>query len=629
MIQVLINTFRSNVRLNVFLLLLSLVIAPRVSFAADWHGPIKVHPVNHRTFVDRNGIPFFWLGDTNWAIFTRYTPSEVDQYLDARKRQGFTVVQTQLTYGALDNTRTERPAPNFAGDEPWVNGNPLRPNEAFFQNVDSIIAKARARDLVIALSPVWGLHYVTNNNLVTAANARQYGRWLAQRYRDAENIIWLAGGDTQVFGYANVYRELIAGLREGDNGVHLVAYHPGTYWPGAGGSTADPNYNPYGSNESGLDMHMVQTWQHYRDTLPLVWAANQTTPVKPVVNAEGAYEAGGSQRTTQLTYFDIPDVTPYIVRRQAYWSYFSGGFHTYGHWDIWTHNAGWENGLNAPGAAHMSVLRNVFDEVYWPELTPDNSLLPNSAGSNSRLALRAGDGSKFLVYLSEPTTLKLDLSRLQTGYAVSATWINPETGERSYGGQFPSNGTQEFTTPYGQDSLLLLQSVSNVYKASRDFSSLRQNERNWTYLDSRGVLMDRFDRSAYAWQGAEQYSLVSRDQMHPGNDSDAVRQWTAPFAGTARISGHAADADAGGGDGVIVSIRHGDDELWREAIANGDSEGKAFYIERSVKAGDTIRFIVNKNGHNGWDATIYDPTVELIPEGAGSSAEAPAASLLP
>ena len=55
---------------------------------------------------------------------------------------------------------------------------------------------------------------------------------------------------------------------------------------------------------------------------------------------EGAYEAG--------TEYGFP-VTPLLVRRQAYYSYLSGGFHTYGHNDSWRILPTWRASLDAPG----------------------------------------------------------------------------------------------------------------------------------------------------------------------------------------------------------------------------------------------------------------------------------------
>jgi len=75
------------------------------------NGPIKVSP-GGRYFVDRHDKPFFWLGDTSWPLFTRYSPTQAEEYLKRRSAQGFTVIHTALiwpTRGA--STPGARPNP--------------------------------------------------------------------------------------------------------------------------------------------------------------------------------------------------------------------------------------------------------------------------------------------------------------------------------------------------------------------------------------------------------------------------------------------------------------------------------------------------------------------------------------
>lgn len=46
-----------------------------------------------KTYLLRDGEPFFWLADTCWSAFTNITEDEWDEYLDFRQRQGFNVLQ--------------------------------------------------------------------------------------------------------------------------------------------------------------------------------------------------------------------------------------------------------------------------------------------------------------------------------------------------------------------------------------------------------------------------------------------------------------------------------------------------------------------------------------------------------
>ena len=60
----------------------------RVSFApaatpASLRGPIGVSANGHY-FVDRDGQPFFWLGDTAWPLLVEYPTATALRYLSNR-----------------------------------------------------------------------------------------------------------------------------------------------------------------------------------------------------------------------------------------------------------------------------------------------------------------------------------------------------------------------------------------------------------------------------------------------------------------------------------------------------------------------------------------------------------------
>jgi hypothetical protein len=85
--------------------------------------------------------------------------------------------------------------------------------------------------------------------------------------------------------------------------------------------------------------------------------------------------------------------------------------------------------------------------------------------------MRARDGSRILVYLSNPTTVFLHLDKVEAKTA-KATWISPVTGERKpagthatgnyTGATFPAALTQFFKTPdFWEDAVLLLEAVDD------------------------------------------------------------------------------------------------------------------------------------------------------------------------
>jgi len=74
----------------------------------------------------RDGKAFFWLGDTNWSLFTLYTATEADEYLEHRARQGFTVINVMMAFSGGPGTKVT--LENTEGNSPFLDGNPATPN---------------------------------------------------------------------------------------------------------------------------------------------------------------------------------------------------------------------------------------------------------------------------------------------------------------------------------------------------------------------------------------------------------------------------------------------------------------------------------------------------------------------
>src|SRR5438132_392969 len=107
------------------------------AFSAQGKGAIlRVSHTGH--YLLRDGVPFFWLGDTTWSLVNRYTKEEAEVYLEHRRKQGFTVEQMMLLFDGGPGLTTL--ASNAEGAEPLLNTNPATPNEAYFKHVDHLIA---------------------------------------------------------------------------------------------------------------------------------------------------------------------------------------------------------------------------------------------------------------------------------------------------------------------------------------------------------------------------------------------------------------------------------------------------------------------------------------------------------
>jgi hypothetical protein len=396
------------------------------------HSQIRVSE-NHRYFVDQKGNPVFWLGTTQWQLFREYTVEEAEEVLEKTRSKGFAFAQVMLM-GVGDGTQA-----NVYGEKPWIDNNPLTPNEAYFRNVDAVVRIAREKNVVISMT-VYHQRYRAH---ITVENARAWAKWIAQRYRDVPTIVWSMTPEAKQ-EFVPILRELAAGLHEGDGGSHLITFKP------------DPA--PYSSSfiheEKWLDFDSMQTWNAVELIYPMVTNDYNLEPVKPVLMAEGAYEQGSEYGF---------DVTPLWIRRQAYYSYLAGAHHTYGHNDSWRVLPTWRQALDAPGATQLGLLKRIFTErKEWWYLVPDQSIFASggeTSGKVLNLAARHKDGLWAMVYCGAQASFSVNMSKIK-GKEVEAFWVDPRSAASVPIGRLADTGVRSFSTPDGwEDALLVLEAV--------------------------------------------------------------------------------------------------------------------------------------------------------------------------
>ena len=399
-----------------------------------------VHPVkvskDGRYFVDQKGDPVFWLGTTQWQLFRGYKLEDARIIIEKSKANGFVFAQVMLM-GVGDGNE-----PNVYGEKPWIDDNPLTPNEAYFKHVDAVVQIASENNLAISLT----LFHQRHRRHITVQNARAWGRWVARRYSHVGPIVWSMTPEARP-EFVAVLRELAAGLLEEDAGRHLI--------------TIKPDPSPYSSSfiheDVWLGFNSMQTWNRVELIYPMATKDYNLTSAKPVLMAEGAYEQGSEYGF---------DVSPLWIRRQAYYSYLAGGHHTYGHNDSWRVLPTWRQALDAPGATQLGFLRRIFlDRKEWWHLVPDQDIFALggiTSGKVLNLAARHRGGEWAMVYLARPGTVLIRMSKASAGNTVDAAWIDPRTGHRVPAGRFANTGTQSFSAPEGwEDAVLILQASAS------------------------------------------------------------------------------------------------------------------------------------------------------------------------
>lgn len=434
---------------------------------------------NHRYLQYEDGKPFFYLGDTAWELFHRLNREEATQYLTNRAQKGFTVIQAVLLaqLGGLT-------VPNPYGDLPLIEKDPAKPNEGYFRHVDFIVNKAEELGLFVGMLPTWGSYWASGQAVFTPANARQYGRFLGQRYKD-KPIIWILGGDRSITNSDEraIIDALAAGLTEGDGGAHLKTFHP----TGPGLSSIKLH------DAAWMDFNMYQSSHAARDHDNGLYAENDyaLSPAKPTLDGEPRYEGipvGFYLRNAS----GVDRFDDYDARQAAYWSLLAGACgHTYGNNNIWQMynpaafkpggtvgdvsrgrdlfggpgsiigaNLPWYEALDHPGALQMKYVRRLFESLPFTKLVPDQRILlngPVSGGAKVRAA-RASDGSFALIYTprGESFTLNKNIIKAER---LKETWYDPRYGVAYQIKEQDTGGIQTYTPPTngrGNDWVLVL-----------------------------------------------------------------------------------------------------------------------------------------------------------------------------
>ncbi|MGB6150934.1 MAG: DUF4038 domain-containing protein, partial [Pricia sp.] len=296
-----------------------------------------------RFLVTENNEPFFWMADTAWELFHRTSREEVDRYLEKRKSQGFNVIQA-VALAELDGLND----PNRYGNVPLNNNDPTTPNPSYFEHVDYVIDKAESLGMYIALLPTWGDKVFKNSwgigpEVFNPQNSGIFGKWIGNRYKNRDNIIWVIGGDRNPRSGTEdveIWNAMAEGIAEATGGYEntLMTFHPQPNREG--GSSIWFHEEPW------LDFNMHQTGHcANQPTYELIKKDYELRPIKPVLDGEPLYEDHPNCFNAKELGYSVAD----DIRRIMYWNVFAGAFgQTYGCHDIWQMYTLDKEGINGP-----------------------------------------------------------------------------------------------------------------------------------------------------------------------------------------------------------------------------------------------------------------------------------------
>lgn len=420
----------------------------------------KLHCEGYYLYRD-DGTPFFYLADTAWELFHRLNLQDAEYYLQDRASKGFTAIQA-VVLAEIDGL-TE---PNANGDLPFNDLNTLTPNEKYFAHVDTIVDLAASLGMFITMLPSWGIYWRrdSSNKIFTVDSARRYGQYLGNRYRN-KPIIWMLGGDSGMYAAEDhqMVDAIAQGLREGDQGEHLITYHP----IGPGSSVMLVNDRPW------LDFHTCQSSHAAHDTFngAFILQGRQMKPARPILDAEPRYEhipiGFYNEDAYNARRFDDFD-----ARQAAYFSVFSGACgHTYGNNNIWQMhtadrvgrigaNIPWQIAIHHPGARQMGYLRKLMEENDFPHLEDANDLLVDAPRDGGARCLARINHEKKIALIYSPYGLPFGVDCSSFGArGFSAIWMNCKYGDYTPYVTLYLGAFQTFTPPTsgrGEDWILVI-----------------------------------------------------------------------------------------------------------------------------------------------------------------------------
>jgi len=413
------------------------------------NGKLKVSS-NNRYLQFENGQPFFWLGETGWLLPERLDRAEAQYYLQKCREAGYNMVQIQVIDGM--------PAYNIYGQQSHPYGWDMSKADpegvySYWDHLDYIISLAEQNGIYIGMVAIWGSQ-VQNGN-INGEQAKVYGKFLAERYKDRPNIIWIMGGDIKGDIHPEVWENMATTIKSIDKN-HLMTYHPrGRYTSAKWWSKAEwldfhmfqSGHRKYGQRMGNADYPIPDNteediWMYVDST----WAYQ---PMKPVLDDEPSYEdiPKGLHDPNESRWQD------YDVRRYAYWSVFAGSCgHSYGHNAIMQmlkpgyptsygsdgSEKSWYQALEDPGFSQMKYLKNLMLALPYFERVPDQSIIDGKNGTKYDRLIATRGNDYMLIYNYNSVPMRIDMRKI-SGKKKNVWWMDASNGQLTYIGEFDSS----------------------------------------------------------------------------------------------------------------------------------------------------------------------------------------------
>lgn len=377
--------------------------------------PLRVGP-NGRYLVDREGTPFFVMGDTPWFLQKVPLP-EVRRIMEDRQAKGFNTLFLELLDDSQIPSRDARTNAAFLTDTDLT-----RPVEAYWDYATEVLDEAEKRGFFVILSELW---YGYGKGLwmhhINPENTRVYAKFLGRKFARYRNLMWMHAGDRNPDANLDACTRVLATelALAAPHHLHTVHNAPefasSRFYHDATWLTVNLGYT-YGAS-----------YLHIRPEF------ERADPVRPVILGETGYE-GEPNEIERLPDARAGDLwNPYRIRRNAWWAALSGASGYCAGTRLWRWEPGWRETLQARSSREAPLLRRGLERVAWWTLVPDNAhaLVTGGFGEWKQAtyvtAALTADGREAVIYTPGPTVLRISHATLKG--PAEAQWFDPTNGE--------------------------------------------------------------------------------------------------------------------------------------------------------------------------------------------------------
>jgi Protein of unknown function (DUF4038)/Putative collagen-binding domain of a collagenase len=442
------------------------VLLGATALAASVKFPVRPS-VNARYLVDAAGQPFPILGRASWFVAS-LSQRDLDLYFGDCAKRGYTTLEFMLVGHDPRGNRVpftdagHAPFLKRLNGAPWdgklTSGDPkteapdfTTPNEDYWKEIDALLIRCEKNGMLACAFPAYVGYggntpqgWMKEMEVNGPERMRAYGTFLAKRYRDQPNVVWMLGGDFGEFnaGQTAVEKGLLEGLMDGapGNATKLRSAE----WSSESIGTDQPDFGRY------LTLNGAYSFDGY--TADHARRAYAVTPIRPAFLLEEPYDEEFTDGTNVNAHASQP------VRRFQWWgSLGSIGGYISGNGYIWPFGEKWRQHLDTPGARDMAQLNIFIRSIAWHSLVPSGlggmRPLVTKGGSTERapdfIAAAASLDGRLLVAYSPPDrwgAFAIDLGAMRG--PARARWFDPTAGTyQDIDPALPNTGPHAFNVP--------------------------------------------------------------------------------------------------------------------------------------------------------------------------------------